>query len=559
MHKTYKYQFGGISPMTFNSGFSLGNIQSMLSGQLGSSSTISPISNRGSAQNILGNMFGSGATSPWSITGGIADTIGSFIPQKQQHQSTEMADTAYDQVANTLMSIPGFGTVAGGIMKVGGLLSDGLTALGVGTDGQTKLDRALDSKFLRLTGLGLVNAIGAKKTRDFRMDQETYEDQGSAYGGTYDDIQDAENKAGKKYGLLSSRARRKTNSFIDEAERKENIIQDINEEAQTNLSAQRYFGNSLRSEMLLNGGHRNMAVGRHGMSLQLISKSREIAKKYKQGGIIKQSIIEAVSPEDIPEFKDGGQIIYYTEIVAVSPDEIEQEVSEFKDGGQIKPKYEDWIKTVPKSRLSDNYDIEKAFEVLPWDMLENWRKASDEDLRSGKYHLMSVYELPNGDYEFLKLGTEETNPEVHFETEQYHIGNTGLQWTHNLIFDKDRNRYYYRKKTEKFQEGGSINVIPEGALHARKHNMDMEGITKKGIPVISEGKDGEVEQQAEIERAEIILRLSLTQKLEELQKKFYDKDTLDKEKDEYASEAGQLLVQEILYNTQDNANLINQV
>lgn len=560
MHKTYKYQFGGISPMTFNSGFSLGNIQSMLSGQLGSSSTISPISNRGSAQNILGNMFGSGATSPWSITGGIADTIGSFIPQKQQHQSTEMADAAYDQVANTLMSIPGFGTVAGGIMKVGGLLSDGLTALGVGTDGQTKLDRALDSKFLRLTGLGLVNAIGAKKTRDFRMDQETYEDQGSAYGGTYDDIQDAENKAGKKYGLLSNRKRKQANAFIDEAERKENIIQDINEEAQTNLSAQRYFGNSLRSEMLLNGGHRNMAVGRHGMSLQLISKSREIAKKYKQGGSIKQSIIEAVSPEDIPEFKDGGQIIQYTEIIAVSPEE--QEVPEFQDGGSIKiykPPYQEWLKTVPQDRLSPLYDLEKAFEILPFDMLENWRKATPEQLEKGEFHLQSVYEMPDGNYEFLKLGTEKDNPEIHFETDTYYNGSNGLKETHNLVFDKDRNRYYYKKKQEKFQEGGSINVIPEGALHARKHNMDMEGITKKGIPVISEGKDGEIEQQAEIECAEIILRLSLTQKLEELQKKFYDKDTSDKEKDELALEAGQLLVKEILYNTQDNANLINQV
>lgn len=435
MRKVYKYGAGSsIAPMTANSGFDLGALQGLLGGAMGGSG------GGGGAKQILGGMFGSGATptSPWSIAGGIADVAGSFIPKKEQHQSTEMADAAYDQVANTLMAIPGWGTIAGGIMKVGGLLSDGLTALGVGTDGQTKLDRALDSKFLKLTPLGLVNAIGAKKTRDFEMDQETYEDQGSAYGGTYDDIQDAEQKAGKKYGLLSNRKRKQANALIDEAERKEDIIQDINEEAQTNLSAQRYFGNSLRSEMLLNGGHRNMAVGRHGMSLQLISKSREIAKKYKQGGSIKQSIIEAVSPEDIPEFKDGGQIIHYTEIVAVSPDEIEQEVSEFKDGG-------------------------------------------------------------------------------------------------------------------------SINVIPEGALHARKHNMDMEGITKKGIPVIAEGEDGEIEQQAEIEREEIIFRLEVTKKLEELEEKYYDEETSQREKDECALEAGKLLIEEILYNTQDNTNKLLQL
>ncbi len=101
-----------------------------------------------------------------------------------------------------------------------------------------------------------------------------------------------------------------------------------------------------------------------------------------------------------------------------------------------------------------------------------------------------------------------------------------------------------------FKEGGSINVIPDGALHARKHNMDIEGITKKGIPVVS--NDGE--QQAEVEREELIIRLEVTQKLEELQEKFYNEETSKKEKDELALEAGKLLAYEILHNTQDNTN-----
>jgi hypothetical protein len=41
---------------------------------------------------------------------------------------------------------------------------------------------------------------------------------------------------------------------------------------------------------------------------------------------------------------------------------------------------------------------------------------------------------------------------------------------------------------QKFKEGGSFNIIPEGALHARKNNMEVENITKKGIPVVD--KDG---------------------------------------------------------------------
>ena len=44
----------------------------------------------------------------------------------------------------------------------------------------------------------------------------------------------------------------------------------------------------------------------------------------------------------------------------------------------------------------------------------------------------------------------------------------------------------------KFQIGGSFNVIPDGALHARKHNMDIEGITTKGIPVVSISEGGEI-------------------------------------------------------------------
>ena len=96
-----------------------------------------------------------------------------------------------------------------------------------------------------------------------------------------------------------------------------------------------------------------------------------------------------------------------------------------------------------------------------------------------------------------------------------------------------------------FKEGGKFNLIPEGALHARKHNMDVEGITPKGIPVVSHSEGGEIEQQAEIEREEIIFRLEVTKKLEELAKDGSD---------EAAIEAGKLLVEEILYNTIDNTN-----
>lgn len=114
---------------------------------------------------------------------------------------------------------------------------------------------------------------------------------------------------------------------------------------------------------------------------------------------------------------------------------------------------------------------------------------------------------------------------------------------------------------EEFKEGGKTeeqdipeieetsqkNVIPEGALHKNKHHIEnTEGLTQKGIPVI----DNDGSQQAEIEKEEIIFTLEVTKKLEELCKEGTD---------EAAIQAGKLLVQEILFNTEDNAGLINSL
>ena len=59
-------------------------------------------------------------------------------------------------------------------MKAGGFVSDILTKAGVGTDQMTTADKILDSKFLKLTPFGLVNAIGAKKSDAFSKDEETF-------------------------------------------------------------------------------------------------------------------------------------------------------------------------------------------------------------------------------------------------------------------------------------------------------------------------------------------------------------------------------------------------
>ncbi len=115
-----------------------------------------------------------------------------------------------------------------------------------------------------------------------------------------------------------------------------------------------------------------------------------------------------------------------------------------------------------------------------------------------------------------------------------------------------------KKKTEKLLNGGTIgvdtNILPEGSLHARLNHLDevnpeLEDATKKGIPVMA-ADGGEIgEQIAEIERDELILRLEVTKKLEEL---------MQDGSEEAMIEAGKLLTEEIIDNTQDNTGQITE-
>ena len=130
------------------------------------------------------------------------------------------------------------------------------------------------------------------------------------------------------------------------------------------------------------------------------------------------------------------------------------------------------------------------------------------------------------------------------------IGRKGLK----LFSDDLVSTIEHLKTIQVFQNGGKMNVIPDGALHARKHTIEDEelnkSITSKGIPIISKEDGGDIIQHAEIERDEIIFTLEVTKKLEELFKKGTD---------EAAIEAGKLLVEEILFNTDDKTGLINTI
>ena len=210
---------------------------------------------------------------------------------------------------NVAGGIPGVGTIIGGAMKVGGMLSDGLTALGVGTDQMTTADKILDSKFLKLTPLGLVNAIGAKKADTITKDNEAFEQVGSSYGGTQSTVDDALTKSGKKYGLLSGGARNRANRQIHNAQMQQSKMSNIADEAQMAFTASNNPLLGLGTQLQLNGGYQQNTVkaGKSGLKMD-----RDFAKrvvKLSKGKKSKvQKIQEEVRAEEVAGFKNGGAV-----------------------------------------------------------------------------------------------------------------------------------------------------------------------------------------------------------------------------------------------------------
>lgn len=279
-----------------------------------------------------------------NLVGQAADMLGSFMPENNAYQGpkgsiTRGIDNAYDAAANMAMQI---NPVIGGAMKVGGLVSDGINAITGGTDGMTTQDSIFSSTLGNLTGLGIINSAFGKRANTINKDNETWEQQGSAYGGSLAKVDDALTKSGKKYGLFSNRARKKANAQISEAKRQQNLVADINEEAQDAFTASNYSGIGLRNQIALNGGYRSMAIGRNGIKIldkelqwanSILNKTKASVPEFKSGGkvnVIPEGALHKNKHhlEDVnPEFKDvtnkgipvvskedGGELVQHAEI-----------------------------------------------------------------------------------------------------------------------------------------------------------------------------------------------------------------------------------------------------
>lgn len=490
------------------------------------------------AGNKLGGLVFDTNTKGGAFASGVAGQLGSTIA----------STAATNLVSNGSLSLSGLGSAA----------SLGQGAMGVANIALDAFDPVKKSKGENIVGMGL-GAVGAaaalasipvagwiaggallatnivghalgKKTDSFTMDKDLYSQMGASYGGSMYKAQDAMNKANQKYSAFNNGARKEANKEIAEASRQQDLVTDISEEATDRRNIAQYMAafNGLRRRYQLQGGYDQSAihVAKNGIKIERLNKVKDILKSYNQ-----------------------------------------QQTNQLQKGGEIKlDDFEYYLSTLPENqRDSTNFRVKDywIFNGKPKDFQEAINKEMFSQQSDGKWHANTIAWNPEtGEGEFMKSPNHET---IQKEIDWYN-SKDGENFRRQYTLVKSTPYWKYVKKhegggsiieitsdVEMFQKGGTINVIPEGALHARKHNMEMDGITKKGIPVV----DKEGEQQAEIERNEVILRLEVTQKLEELSKIYYSEESSEEEKEQAALDAGKLLSDEILYNTQDNTGLLN--
>lgn len=492
-----------------------------------------------------------------AIGGAVADLAGSFLPEKTEYNGpkgdiTQTMDSVYDGISDAAMSFGPVGMMVGGIMKGGKLLGGVMNSVGGGTDGMTTTDAILGSSFLNLTPIGLINGFGGQKAETITKNEEAFETVGASYTGSNQSINSALQKSGKKYGLLSSSARKKANEEILEARRQQDIITDIADQATDRFAIRNSMAaiNGNRRSFAMRGGYNQAAIqfGQKGMviakrvaSQHKMNKRRQEIQKTDPFETYLQSLPEnqrdTVNYRARDYWEFNGRPKNFGEAIA-------KEMFTFEDDGL-------WHgKSVSENPNTGEIEFMKP-DTHPTHQLEiDWYNSDDgasfrqeyELVKSSPYWKYIKRKTPQEFKEGGKLNNGSILMEIELDSSPEEFKDGGILGT-SIIKEIE-----IEETVEEFKEGGAFNVIPEGALHARLHHMEnSENLTKKGIPVVSEGEGGELEQHAEIEKEEIILRLSLTKRLEELAKE----DT-----DEAALEAGKILVEEILNNTVDNTNTL---
>jgi hypothetical protein len=291
-------------------------------------------------------------------------------------------------------------------------------------------------------------------------------------------------------------------------------------------------------------GELGMQIQKHqlgGSISQSGSNQTKTTQEYfgKLGQVAKQVNLKKVKA--IKKKQQGG-VMQQDATKMVEPDLNDKIMNDSNHG------YTKWLASLP-SRLneSNDYDLKGYFDKYGPVKIQGEQHLTNEFKKPNHvtFSNESIYNNPEhqgGEWRKAK------DDKWEFVASPWNIKNVGINSLQTYFKQNEPNSHLILPPVS-HADGGPINVIPDGAFHSRKHDLkelpELEdaNITLKGIPVVSEGKKGEVIQSAEIETQELILHYDLTKELEKLHKEGTD---------EAAYEAGKLLALEIVKNTKDN-------
>ena len=251
----------------------------------------------------------------WSTVGNASNALSGLFPEPDNYQGTygnlsAGLDAGYDQASDAIMAI---NPIAGGIMKLGGLGSKALKAMGVSTDGMTRTDAIMDSSFMTFTPFGLINALGAKKSDTMEADTQMLALGGNSYSGAADDVMDAASKSAKKYGLFSRRALGRANDEMATAGRLQNNMASIMNQNKMLMDAlvNQQDMNNQQYQNMMNGTDWSampMSAKKGGILPSQYQIAHRVAYNHKKSQV-KQEPIEFVPVIDtIDMFQNGGQM-----------------------------------------------------------------------------------------------------------------------------------------------------------------------------------------------------------------------------------------------------------
>ena len=375
-----------------------------------------------------------------------------------------------------------------------------------GMGGVNKLNTAMAS----IPGLSFLGALTGK-TLD--ANKSAYIDKMvGGYSASVQDIDAAQEMSGKNmFG------KDKADRFILQQNAANAMITDIAKEseiAKNNNTAELY---SIQNMNKYAGHSPKLLLAKKGEKLPELESARVLLRKLSAN---KSKLLDI-----------NAWLLDYDTLI--SPNTIKNSVSsvvrlasDSKDG--IQPKD---VAQLTKNVLYDSEKSKEGIAMKLWEDVQNNKPQFEEILKSA--------------------GLQEVIP--HLDSIEYE---NSLHTVANAL----KSIVGKQPSLKKFQLGGKINLIPDGALHKNKHHLEdvdpeLEGkITEKGIPVVVLEDGGVAQQAAEIEKNEIIFAHPVTVKLEEFFAKW--KETNDPN---VAIECGKFLTEQILRNTDDQTGLRKEV